>query len=91
MHETQKFKPDPLVYRFLAEQVGKKVPEQMGEIWLVTSNPFDIVGARAVGIKTAWVDRDGKGWLDALVLGEGGEPSVVVRGLGEAIEAVTRE
>jgi 2-haloacid dehalogenase len=87
VHETRKYKPDPLVYKFLAEQVGKKVPDEMGEIWLVTSNPFDVVGARAAGLKAAWVDREGKGWLDALVPEEGGGPSVVVRGLGEAIEA----
>jgi 2-haloacid dehalogenase len=87
--ETHKFKPDPRVYKFLAKEVGK-VPDEMGEIWLVSSNPFDVVGARAAGMKAAWIDREGKGWLDALVPGEGGGPSVVVRGLMEAIEAVMR-
>jgi 2-haloacid dehalogenase len=85
--ETRKFKPDSRVYEFLAKEVGKKVPEEMGEIWLVSSNPFDIVGARAAGMKAAWIDREGKGWFDALVPGEGGGPSVVVKGLMEAIEA----
>ena len=88
MHETRKFKPDPKVYRFLAEEVGKKVPDEMGEIWLVSSNPFDIVGARAVGMKTAWVDREGRGWIDALVPLEEGQPSVIVNRLEEAIDAV---
>jgi len=87
VQEMRRFKPDPLVYKFLAEQVGKKVPDEMGEIWLVSSNPFDVVGARAVGMKAAWVDREGKGWLDALVPGEEGRPTVIVKGLGEAIEA----
>jgi len=87
VHETRKFKPDPQVYRFLAEEVGKKVPGEMGEIWLVSSNPFDVVGARAVGMEAAWVDREGKGWIDALVPLEMGRPSVIVTGLGEAIEA----
>jgi len=88
VHETRKFKPDPKVYRFLAEEVGKKVPDEMGEIWLVSSNPFDIVGARAVGMKTAWVDREGRGWIDALVPLEEGQPSVIVNRLEEAIDAV---
>ena len=87
MDETRKFKPDSRVYEFLAKEVGKKVPEEMGEIWLVSSNPFDIVGARAAGMKAAWIDREGNGWFDALVPGEGGGPSVVVKGLMEAIEA----
>ena len=87
VHETRKFKPDTVVYWYLAEQVGKKVSDEMGEIWLVSSNPFDIVGARAVGMKAAWVDREGKGWLDALVPEAEGGPTVIVKGLGEAIEA----
>ena len=64
MHETRKFKPVPIVYRSLAETDGKG-PDEMGEIWLVTSNPFDVVGARAAGMKAAWVDREGvDGCLD---------------------------
>jgi 2-haloacid dehalogenase len=85
VHETRRFKPDPVVYRHLAEQVGKKVPDEMDEIWLVSSNPFDIVGARAIGLRAIWVDREGMGWTDALV--PGGGPSVVAKALGEAIEA----
>jgi len=87
VHEMRKFKPDLQVYRYLAEQVGKKVPDEMGDIWLVTSNPFDVVGARAAGMKAAWVDREGKGWLDALVPQEVGGPTLIVKRIEEAIEA----
>ena len=53
-------------------------------MWLVSGNPFDVVGARAVGMQAAWVDRAGKGWQDKL----GGEPTVVVRSLEEVADAV---
>lgn len=79
---VKKFKPAPEVYTHLAERVGKST-SQMGEIWLVSGNPFDIVGARAMGMKAAWVDRAGNGWQDALVAGSQGEPTAVLKSLEE--------
>lgn len=79
---VKKFKPAPEVYTHLAERVGKKTSE-MEDLWLVSGNPFDIVGARAVGMKAAWVDRAGNGWQDALVAGGKGEPTVVLKSLEE--------
>lgn len=63
-----KFKPAPETYEYLAERVGKdkKDKAQVGEIWLVSSNEFDVTGALSVGMKAAWVDRAGKGWIDAM-------------------------
>ena len=83
------FKPDPRVYHHLAEKMGKGDSKQaMSEMWLVSGNPFDVVGARAVGMQAAWVDRLGAGWTDGLVRGEMGRPTAVVRGLGEVVEVV---
>ncbi|KAA6408908.1 MAG: haloacid type II [Lasallia pustulata] len=68
-----KFKPAPEVYFHLAESVGRgKSREEMAQMWLVSGNPFDVVGARAVGMQAAWVDRGGEGWTDTLVEGEEG-------------------
>lgn len=50
------------------------------------SNPFDIVGASAVGLSTIWIDRGGKGWSDMLA----GEPTFVVKELAEVVQKVTR-
>lgn len=87
--EVKCFKPDPRVYYHLAETVGiGKSREEMGRLWLVSGNPFDVVGARAVGMQAAWVDRGGAGWTDGLVQGETYKPTVVVKGLGEVVEAV---
>ncbi|KAF1950235.1 haloacid dehalogenase, type II, partial [Byssothecium circinans] len=69
---VKRFKPDPSVYEHLCDEVGKKGRE--GDVWLVSGNPFDVVGARAVGMRACWVDRAGRGWGDRL--GDG--PTVVV-------------
>ncbi|KAL8718901.1 MAG: hypothetical protein Q9225_004026 [Loekoesia sp. 1 TL-2023] len=85
VEEVKRFKPHPDVYYHLAEKVGKS-REQMGEMWLVSGNPFDIVGAKAVGMMACWVDRGGGGWIDGLIEGGKGIPDLVMRGLGEVVQ-----
>ncbi|KAI9847279.1 MAG: hypothetical protein M1837_002865 [Sclerophora amabilis] len=89
VEEVRKFKPAPEVYEYLAVEVGK-TKEQMGEIWLVSGNPFDVVGARNAGMQAVWVDRPGHGWTDRLLKPETGKPTVVVKGLDEVVGAVTK-
>lgn len=85
------FKPDLRVYHHLAAKMGKGNSKQaMSEMWLVSGNPFDILGARAAGMQAAWVDRGGAGWTDGLVRGEMGMPTAVVRGLEEAVGLVRK-
>jgi 2-haloacid dehalogenase len=48
------FKPDPAVYESLAAQAHA----QKEMICLISSNPFDVIGAKACGLRTAWVQRD---------------------------------
>lgn len=62
----------------------------MGEMWLVSGNPFDVVGARAVGMQAIWVDRSGGGWTDQLVQGEIGGPTAIVKSLEEVVEIVKK-
>jgi 2-haloacid dehalogenase len=81
---VRSFKPAPEVYKYLAQRVDKVGKED--EMWLVSGNPFDVVGARAMGMQAAWVDRAGNGWQDML----GGEPTVVVRNLEEVPDAVAK-
>ena len=89
VEEVKCFKPHPNVYYHLAKKVGKS-KDSMVEIWLVSGNPFDIVGAREVGMRACWVDRGGTGWTDQLVESDLGRPTVIVRGLGEVIDAVKK-
>jgi 2-haloacid dehalogenase len=54
VEDVRSFKPDPIVYEHLVKQC--EVPA--GEVWLVSSNPFDVIGAANYGLRTAWLRRD---------------------------------
>jgi len=90
--DVRKFKPAPEAYHHLAKKMGKdpKDENEMSEIWLVSGNPFDIVGARAVGMSAIWVDRAGTGWQDSLLEGEKGRPTEVVKSLDMVVPAVLK-
>jgi 2-haloacid dehalogenase len=47
------FKPDPEVYHYLTRRLGT----ELSETWLVSSNPFDVIGAKASGLMAAWIRR----------------------------------
>lgn len=81
---TSSFKPAPSTYHHLLSSLGSNSEE----IWLVSSNPFDVVGVLGVGdpkLKALWVDRAGTGWIDQLgsVIGIV-EPTKIVPNLEEA-------
>lgn len=90
VEEVKRFKPDPEVYYHLARKVGKdpKSKEDMASMWLISGNPFDVVGAKLVGMQALWVDRAGNGWQDELVAGEAGRPTAIVKSLEEVVGAV---
>ena len=48
------FKPDPAVYAMLDGIDGAEGQPR----WLVSGNPFDVIGAKAAGLKAAWLRRD---------------------------------
>lgn len=51
--DVKTFKPDPAVYEYLARRMERPA----GEVWLVSGNPFDVIGAKAAGMRAAWVRR----------------------------------
>jgi 2-haloacid dehalogenase len=71
---VETFKPDPAVYALLA---GAR--QAHGDVWLVSSNPFDVIGAKACGINTVWLRRDPQRVFDPWEF----SPDVVVRTLDE--------
>ncbi|HLW71323.1 MAG TPA: haloacid dehalogenase type II [Candidatus Binataceae bacterium] len=52
--ELKTFKPDPRVYRYLAERLGR----ELDATWLISSNAFDVIGAKNAGLRAAWIQRD---------------------------------
>lgn len=89
VHEAQAFKPAMKVYDDLMVKAGKA--GKAHDVWVVTANPFDAVGARAAGLQSAWIDRVGKGWVDRLgdVIG-GIKPTVIVTGVDEAVAEIIK-
>ncbi|KAL8732961.1 MAG: hypothetical protein Q9166_002359 [cf. Caloplaca sp. 2 TL-2023] len=88
IEDTRKFKPHPDVYYDLVHKVGKD-RDRMDEVWLVSGNPFDVVGAKAVGMKACWVNRTANRWTDNLIQGEEGKPDLTVKGLDEVVERIS--
>jgi 2-haloacid dehalogenase len=83
--ETRKYKPAPETYQYLKE----KVQQEAKSVWLVSSNPFDIVGCKDSGLKAAWVDRGGVGWVDDLgSLLEQGAPDIAAKGVDIALREI---
>ena len=79
VHEVRAFKPSPKTYRRVAERLQRPIDE----IRLVSSNPFDDIGAEAAGMRAAWVDRSA-GLFDTLRP----VPDVVVGTLTELADAL---
>lgn len=60
VHEIQTFKPARAVYQHFAKRAG----ECIENCWLISSNPFDICGARAAGMRALWLRRNPKAFFD---------------------------
>ena len=59
--EVKVYKPSPKVYLHVAERLGRAIEN----VRLISSNPFDVIGARNTGMQAAWIDRSG-GLFDTL-------------------------
>lgn len=78
--EVQSYKPNPGVYRHFLKRAGAT---EAGA-WLVSSNPFDVIGAISSGMRAAWVKRS----PDALFDPWGIEPTLTVEGLLSLAERI---
>lgn len=58
--DLKTYKPDPRVYRYLAERVGSSLQNT----WLASSNGWDVMGAKAAGLRAAWIKRNPEAVLD---------------------------
>ncbi len=73
--DRQTFKPNPDVYEHLLNATSASA----GNAWLVSSNPFDVIGAVSYGLRSAWVQRSDKSIFDPW----GIDPTVTITSLGE--------
>jgi 2-haloacid dehalogenase len=73
--EVHTFKPDPRFYAHFLERTQSTADLT----WLVSSNPFDVIGAQACGWRTVWVKRNPKVVFDPW----GHVPTAIISGLME--------
>jgi 2-haloacid dehalogenase len=78
--EVRSFKPDPAVYAHFLKRAGS-----IGaETWLVSGNPFDVLGALGAGLRGAWVRRSPEVPFDPWRTA----PTLTVRNLAELPDQV---
>lgn len=73
VEEVRTFKPDPAVYLHFLERARVAAENA----WLISGNPFDVIGALATGMRSAWVRRSESAVFDPW----GIEPTITVPGL----------
>lgn len=79
--DLKSYKPNPAVYcHFL-----RKSRTTGNEAWLISSNPFDVIGAISAGMKAAWLKRS----EDAIFDPWGINPTITVRNLHDLGEHIT--
>lgn len=71
--DMKSFKPNPGVYSHFLRQSGATG----AQAWLISSNPFDVIGAISAGMNAAWVQRSPSAIFDPW----GIEPTAVVSSL----------
>lgn len=71
--DIKTFKPNPDVYAYLLSRGGCS----REDTWLVSSNPFDVIGAKATHLKAVWIRRNAEAVFDPWEF----EPDIVVSDL----------
>ncbi len=79
--DLRSFKPNPAVYCHFLRQAGATDEDA----WLISGNPFDVIGARSAGMHAAWVRRDPAAVFDPW----GIEPDMTVGDLRELAQRLT--
>lgn len=72
--DIRTYKPDPAAYAYFRQRAAT------GEdpVWLISSNPFDLIGGKATGMRTIWVRRQATALFDPW----GERPDAEVRDIG---------
>jgi 2-haloacid dehalogenase len=81
--EMKSFKPNPAVYSHFLRRSGASG----AEAWLISGNPFDVIGAISAGMRAAWVQRSPEALFDPW----GIEPTLTVTSLLELTEQIGQQ
>lgn len=73
--DLRSFKPSPAVYSYFLRRSGAAG----AAAWLISSNPFDVIGAVSAGMRAAWLQRSPDALFDPWEV----EPTVTVNSLAD--------
>jgi len=79
--DQKTFKPNPDVYEHLLDVTASSP----GDAWLISSNPFDVIGAISYGLRAAWVQRSKNSIFDPW----GIEPTLRITSLRELATGIS--
>ncbi len=79
--EVRSFKPDPAVYAHFLRRTAVRG----AKAWLISGNPFDVLGALSAGLRAAWVKRTPEALFDPW----GATPTLTVEGLADLADRIT--
>lgn len=80
--DISSFKPDPAVYNHFLSRTGTAGTDA----WLISSNPFDVIGAVSAGMRAAWLQRSPDAVFDPWEI----EPSITVDSLYDLGERISQ-
>ncbi len=80
VHQVRSYKPDPVVYQHFLHSTESNTQYT----WLISGNPFDVIGAQAAGWNTAWLRRDPSAVFDPWNI----NPTITIGELEELIDAL---
>lgn len=78
--DLRSFKPNPAVYAHFLRQANAAG----AEAWLISGNPFDVIGAISAGMHGAWVKRSPEAVFDPWEI----EPTLTVESLGDLADEI---
>lgn len=81
--EMKSFKPNPGVYSHFLRRAGASGTNA----WLISSNPFDVIGAISSGMRAVWVKRSPEALFDPW----GIDPTLTVTSLLELAQEIGRK
>ena len=80
--DLKSFKPNPAVYCHFLRQAGASG----SDAWMISSNPFDVIGAVSAGMKAVWVRRSPKTIFDPWEI----QPTITIGSLLELPDAIAK-
>lgn len=89
VEDVQIFKPNPNTYEHFIHETGS----QKSNTWLISSNPFDVIGSIAYGFRSVWVQRNPNIIFDPWTSDSHGviEPSTIVDSLTDLSSTLDKQ